>query len=330
MHHSAADSPDSTDVPAPHAPTVPVPGRTLHGEPWEDDYAWLRNVDDPLTQRYLGDERAFYEARTAHTRSLQQTMFEEMVSRTVPSDRSVSWSRGGLVYYTCTAAGKEYQQLFRLGAEDSPAELVLDENDLADGSPYFALGLREPSPDGGVVAYSVDLAGDEVFELRFRDTVAGKDLPETVARSYYGGAWSADSQTFFYVVHDKAYRPHQVWRHELGTDPADDALVLQEDDDRFEVYCEGSRSGAYVVIRIQSKDTSEVWLVPTDRPGAPARVVQPRVPGLLYSVALEPRPDGDVLLVVTDDAATEFRILQAPVAEPGRAGSTELIGEDQA
>ena len=226
--------------------------------------------------------------------------------------------------------GRNTSSCSALGAEDSPAELLLDENDLADGSPYFALGLREPSPDGGVVAYSVDLAGDEVFELRFRDTVAGKDLPETVARSYYGGAWSADSRTFFYVVHDQAYRPHQVWRHELGTDPADDALVLQEDDDRFEVYCEGSRSGAYVVIRIQSKDTSEVWLVPTDRPGTPARVVQPRVPGLLYSVAHAPRPDGDVLLVVTDDAATEFRLMQAPVADPGRAGWTELIGEDQA
>jgi oligopeptidase B len=335
VHHSTADSPDSNagspdgeGLPVPSAPARPDPGRTLHGEPWVDEYAWLRDAGDPLTQRYLGDERAFYEARTAHTRSLQQTMFEEMVSRTLPSDRSVSWSRGGLVYYTSTASGKEYQQLFRLGAQDSPAELVLDENDLAGGSPYFALGLREPSPDGDTLAYSVDVSGDEIYELRFRDLVSGKDRPETVAHTYYGGTWSADSRTFFYIVHDHAYRPHQVWRHELGTDPGEDVLVLQEDDERFELYCEGSRSGAYVVLVSQSKDTSEVWLVPTGRPRTPPRVVQPRVPGLLYTVAHAPRPDGDVLLVVTNDAAPEFRLMRTPVADPGRSSWTELIGED--
>jgi oligopeptidase B len=330
VHHSETDSPNRNDLRAPVAPARPGPARRLHGEPWTDDFAWLRDRDDPITQRYLGDERAYYEARTAHTRSLQQTMFEEMVSRTLPSDRSVSWSRGGLVYYTCTTAGKEYQQLFRLGAQDSAAELVLDENDLAEGSSYFALGIREPSPDGATLAYSVDLAGNEVYELRFRDVASGKDLAETVARSYYGSAWSADSRTFFYVVHDNAYRPHQVWRHELGTDPADDVLVLQEDDERYEVSCEASRSGAFVVISSQSQDTSEVWLVRTDQPRALPSVVQPRIPGVLYSVAHAPRADGDVLLVVTDDGATEFRLMSTPVAGPGRESWTEVVSEDPA
>ncbi len=328
MDHVRADSSDSSGSTAPVAPARPQPARALHGQSWVDDFAWLRDIDDPITQRYLGDERAYYEARTAHTRSLQQTMFEEMVSRTLPSDRSVSWSRGGLVYYTSTAAGKEYQQLFRLSAQDSAAELVLDENDLADGSSYLAVGIREPSPDGATLAYSVDLDGDEVYELRFRDVGSGKDLPETVARTYYGGAWSADSRTFFYVVHDQAYRPHQVWRHELGTDPAGDVLVLQEDDQRFELFCEGSRSGAFVVIRSEAKHSSEVWLVPTGAPQLLPSVVQPRVPGLLYWVAHAPRPDGDVLLVVTNDAATEFRLMSAPVHSPGREAWTELIGED--
>ena len=93
--------------------------------------------------------------------------------------------RGGLVYYTSTVAGKEYQQFVGSGAQDSSAELLLDENDLAEGSDYFSLGLREPSPDGSVLAYSVDLEGDEVYELRFRDLRTGKDLADTVARTYY-------------------------------------------------------------------------------------------------------------------------------------------------
>ena len=62
-----------------------------------------------------------------------------------------------------------------------------------------------------------------------------RDLPDVVARSYYGGAWSADSPWFFYTVHDEAYRPHEVWRHRLGTPVEDDVLVLDEPDERFEL-----------------------------------------------------------------------------------------------
>ena len=134
---------------APTAAARPGPPRELHGQAWVDEFAWLRDPEDPQTQAYLRDERAYYDARTAHTRSLQRTMFDEMARRTLPADRSVSWMRGGLVYYTSTVAGKEYQQFWRSGAQDSSAELLLDENDLAEGSDYFSLGLREPS-DGDI------------------------------------------------------------------------------------------------------------------------------------------------------------------------------------
>jgi oligopeptidase B len=318
------------DHAAPRADPRPGPARELHGEVRVDEFAWLRDHTDPLTQAYLRDERAYYDARTAHTRSLQRTLFDEMTRRTLPADRSVSWMRGGLVYYTSTAAGKEYQQFWRQETEDSSAELILDENDLAAGTDYFALGLREPSPDGALLAYSVDLAGDEVFELRFRDLQTGKDLAETVARSYYTGAWSADSSTFFYVVHDQSYRPHQVWRHQVGADPDDDVLVLQEDDERYEVEVAATRSGGFVLIRSSSRDTTEVWLVPADDPHAQPRLVQERVPGLEYAVDHAPGPERDVLLVVTNDGATEFRLARVPVATPDRSHWEDLVGEDPA
>ena len=327
MDHTDADSPHSR---APSAQPRAGAARELHGQPWVDEFAWLRDREDPQTRAYLRDERAYYDARTAHTRSLQRTLRDEMSRRTLPADRSVSWMRGGLVYYTCTVAGKEYQQLWRLRAQDSPAELVLDENDLGEGADYLAVGLREPSPDGAVLAYSVDLAGDELFELRFRDLTSGKDLPDRVPHTYYTGAWSADSGTFFYVVNDDAYRPYQVWRHELGTDPAADVLVLQEDDDRFEVTVEGSRSGAHVVLTSESRDTSEVRLVPAADPRAEPRLVQARSSGVLYSVAHAPGPDRDELLILTNDGATEFRLARAPVDRPDRAHWEDLVGEDPA
>ena len=120
--------------------------------------------------------------------------------------------------------------------------MVLDANELADGSGYLELGLTLVSPDGKLLAYSVDRAGDEVFRLRFRDLESGEDLADEVPRSYYGGAWSAASDQFFYAVHDEAYRPFQVWRHAVGTPAGSDVLVREEPDERFEL--RSARRGA--------------------------------------------------------------------------------------
>ena len=57
------------------------------------------------------------------------------------------------------------------------------------------------------MAYSVDFDGDEVYELRFRDLATGADLEDVVPRSAPGGAWSADSAHFFYLVHDELVAP---------------------------------------------------------------------------------------------------------------------------
>lgn len=322
------DAPADPPVPlvAPVAPIEPVV-HDLHGVRRVDEYAWLRDRERPGTRALLAAERAYHDAWTAHTRPLRQRLYDEMSRRVPPVDESVGWPRGGHVYYTRTTAGTEYGQFLRRTADGSAEQVLLDDDELAAGSDYFEIGVRLVSPDGRLIAYSVDRTGDEVYELAFRDLETGADRPERIPRSYYGAAWSTDSGTFFYVVHDAAYRPYQVWRHRLGTDPAEDVLVLQEDDDAFEVSLEQSRSGGYVVIDVHAQGTTEVWLVPADRPEDQATVVEPRRAGVEYRVAHAPRPDGDVLVVVTNDSAPEFRLVRAPVATPGRAHWEELVGE---
>ena len=119
--------------------------------------------------------------------------------------------------------GQQLEQFCRAAGPDSPGEVLLDENllleDPAAAGSYAELGVREVSPDGRYLAYSVDFDGDEVYQLRIRDLAAGTDLAERIERTYYGLAWAADSRALLYVVTDAAYRPHEVWRHELGTAP---------------------------------------------------------------------------------------------------------------
>jgi oligopeptidase B len=292
-----------------------------HGVRRVDDYAWLADVGDPGVRAVLAAERGHYDAATAHLISLRTRLVREMTTRTPAEDRSVEWRRGPFVYYTTSRNGEEYERIYRFDTRSAETLLVLDPNALAAGSAHLDVGVVEPSPDGRLLAYAVDRSGEEVFTLRFRDLATGEDLPDVVPRTYYTGAWSADSRTFFYTVPDELNRPSAVRRHELGTDPAGDPVVAQEADARFELEVGASRDGRWLVVTAASRTTSEVWLVPADTPGEAPRVVCPRRSGVEYAV--EPMAGGwsgdgdDALLVVTDDGAPEFTLLAAPVPPPG-------------
>jgi oligopeptidase B len=209
-------------------------------------------------------------------------------------------------------------------------QLLLDPNELTDGSSYVDLGLVRISRDDRLMAYSVDTSGDEVFELRFRDLDTGADLPDTVARTYYGGAWSADGRHFFYTVHDDAYRPWQLWRHEIGTPVESDVLVLDESDPQYELDLRETRSGRVIVIWTENRDTTEIWLIDAERPTEPPRCVERRRRGVQYDVEHARIEGEDVLLIVTNDEAEEFRLMRAPLASPERASWTELLPYDPA
>jgi oligopeptidase B len=296
-------------------PVAPVESvhRTLHGDERIDDYAWMRQADDPRLAAYLGAERRHYDVATGHLERLRTDLFDEVERRIPPTESSVSWRRGDCFYYTRTVTGSDYEQFLSSRNKDDAGTVLLDGADFAETSGYVEIGVRSVSPDGRVLAYSVDTTGDEVYTLRYRDLATLRDLPDAAPRSYYSGAWSADSRTFFYTVHDELYRPYQVWRHTLGS--AADSLVYQEDDARFDVEVRESRSGAYVFLEVASRDTTETWLVSALSPDADPRVVRPRERGVEYRV--DHCRETDRLYVTTNLGAVEFRLMSTPAATPG-------------
>jgi oligopeptidase B len=317
-------------------PVAPVaskvePGASATG----DAYAWMRDHDLPAMRDYLAAERAYYEQETAPTRALQDRLLAEMTARVAPAEDSVTWRRGGFSYFTRVAEGQELEQFCRVAAPGEPAQVLLDAN-LLLGDPactggYVDLGVREVSPDGRLLAYSVDFTGDELFQLRIRDLATGEDLPDRIDATYYGLAWAADSRSLFYVLTDQQYRPHEVWRHELGTDPASDVRVFREDDERFALIVRATRSGGYVLIETESRNTTETLVIPAAAPQTPPAVLEPRRRGTEYRAdhAVGPDgldgPDGGEFYLVTNDGAEEFRLVRAPALAPGRANWTEVI-----
>jgi oligopeptidase B len=289
-----------------------------------DDYAWLRDRDEPDTLAYLEAENAYADAWFEPKAHLREELFEEIKRRTQETDQSVPVPKGPWAYFSRTVEGLDYPIHGRRPRSDDGAaseRVLLDENAEAKGHEYFALGGYDVSPDHRTVAWSSDVDGSEEYTLRFRDVATLGDLPDVVERTYYGTAWSADGTQFFYVKPDDALRPFQVWRHELGTATTDDALVFEEADERFFVGVELTRNEAFVVISSESKTTSEVWFIPASSPLSPPTVIERRDAGHEYSVDHR----GDDFVILTNLDAEDFRVVTAPVASPSRTFWRSLV-----
>lgn len=296
--------------------------RTVHGESVTDDYYWLLDRDDPDTIAYLEAENAWTEAATAHLAPLRDRLFEEIKARVQETDLSVPARKGPWWYVSRTLEGAQYPVLCRRRHADDEAgeQVLIDGNALAGDSPYFDLGVAAVSPDHRMLAFSVDLEGDERYHLRFMDLDRGGLLDDEVSPVAAGGTWAGDNATFFYVTLDTANRPHRVWRHRLGTAAADDVVVFDEPDERFFVHVGLTRSEQYLLVTTQSKLTSEVRALPADRPYGSFEVIEPRRQGVEYHVDHQ----GDRFLVLANDGHEDFALLAAPLDSPGRASWREL------
>lgn len=306
-------------------PAAPVRPQILesNGDVRVDPYYWLRDRQNPEVTAYLETENAYTEAVMRASADTQQRLYREIVGRIQETDHSAPVFYKGWWTYTRTVEGLEYEiYCRRLGSMDAPEQVILDANELAKGHDYLEVGFADRSPDETLLAYAVDFNGAELHELRFRDLTSGADLPDFIGDVYYGAAWSADSKTFFYVKTDATVRPYQVWRHRLGG-AGDDALVYQEDDERFEVSLELSKSERFIFITSASQVTSEVLYLTSDRPEATPASIEPRRDGIEYSVEHQE----DRFLILTDDAAPNFRLMAAPISRPGRAEWSEIVPE---
>ncbi|MEU9833357.1 S9 family peptidase [Streptosporangium sp. NPDC048047] len=308
----------------PKAKKVPSE-RVHHGDTVVDEYAWLTVKDDPDTIAYLEAENAYTEQATAHLKSLQETIFQEIKGRTLETDLSVPSRKNGWWYYSRTEEGKQYGIQCRVAAAgETPPELkageplpgeevLLDGNELAGDSEFFAVGTSAVSPDGTMMAYAVNFTGDERFTLRVKNLVTGEILPDEIPGIFYGGAWSADGTAFFYTTVDESWRPYRVHRHTIGTAAEDDVLVHEETDERFWLGIGLSRSERYLMLAAASKITSEVRILEADDPAGEFRVVRPRETGVEYDV----EHAGDRFLVLHNRNAENFELATAPLDDPG-------------
>jgi len=305
--------------------------RTHHGDVFTDPFDWLRDKDAPDVTAHLQAENAYTDARTAHLEGLRQRVFDEIKARTQETDLSVPTRRGDWWHYSRTVAGSQYGIHCRapLAAPDDwtppvltpgvavPGEQVLlDGNVEAAGHEFFALGSLDSTRDGRFVLYGIDTTGDERYTIRVRDLVTGELLADEITGTSAGAEFSPDGASIVYTTVDDAWRPDTLWRHAIGTEVAADVVLFHEPDERFWLGAGFTRSERFLVIGLGSSITSESWLVPADDLTAQPRVVWPRSEGVEYSVDHAVVGGEDVLLVLHNDGALDFELVQVSAADP--------------
>ncbi|HZV85678.1 MAG TPA: S9 family peptidase [Brevundimonas sp.] len=326
---AGASMPQGAPVP-PVARKIPVTIEQL-GRVRTDDYQWMKDdnwqavLRDPTVLRadvreQLLAENAYREAMMASTLPLQTQMFEEMKGRIKEADSSVPSPDGAWEYYVEYRTGDQHPRYMRRPRAGGDAVTLLDGNALAEGKAYSEVSAADHSPDHDLFAYAEDAQGSEVHQIFVRDLGTGQILPDPIGSATGDFAFSPDSQWIFWTNRDDNGRPDKIFRRPARGGEA--TLVYDEADEGMFLGVGRTADDAFILISIANQETSEGRIIPAATPTAEPVVLDPREVGRRY----EADHWGDRWVIRTNAGdAVDFKIVEAPTNNPGRAQWTDLV-----
>ena len=305
----------------------------MHGDTRIDNYYWMRltdeqkNAKDPDQQtqdvvEYIYQENQYTQSNLSHTRKLQNTIFDEMVSRIKKDDESVPYLKNGYYYYSRYEKDKEYRiHCRKKGSLDAKEEILLDENILAKGYDYFSIGGLSISPNNKWLAFGVDTVSRRVYEIRFKNLESGDILDETIENSTGGVAWANDNETVFYTSkNETTLLGEKIWRHKIGSNNLDE-MVYHETDETFYNGVYRSKSGKFIIIYHSSTLITDYQILNADNPNGKFTRFTPRDFDHEYSIDHY----NDKFYIITNWKAKNNRLMQTPDTKTNISNWREVL-----
>jgi len=300
-----------------------------------DDYAWMKDdnwqqvLRDPKVLRpdvreHLGAENAYAKAMLARTEALQAQMFAEMKGRIKEDDSSVPAPDGPWDYYVRYDLGAQHPIHARRprGASDGE-QVLLDEEALAKGKPFFQVGAASHSPDHGLYAWAADEQGSEYYAIQVKDLVTGEALGGPIESAYGDFTFSPDSRWIFWIWRDENARPSKVFRRPARG--GDNVLVYEEKDEGMFLGLGTASDDSHILIHVGNQETTELWLIPAADPTGEPVVAAPRQVGVKYS--LDHWTDRWVIRS-NADGAVDFKLSVSDAAVPAKATWRDWIAHE--
>lgn len=302
---------------------------TLHGDVRQDDYYWLRGAEKPEVIEYLEAENQYYDEVMKPLGPLTDTLYQEMVARVPADEAGVAVQDGPYYYYSRMEGAKQYPIYARKRAHDRQAlesaaeEVLLDLNALATGSDFLSVTVLRTSADHQKLAYLENRDGTDRYTLLVRNIATGELLPDQVPGVFLHASleWDKTGEYLYYTKVDETQRPYQLWRHQLGNTA--DVLLYEENDVTFSIGIGKSRSGQYLWLKSDNKETDEAYFIDLNNPEAGLHLFDARRPGIKYDV----EHWNDRFLILTNQGAKNFRLMECPVSD--MAARVDLIPYDE-
>ncbi|KIG12809.1 Protease II [Enhygromyxa salina] len=318
----------TTNTPVANEPAPPIAKRVAHelvahGHTRVDNYYWLRDREDPEVIAYLEAENAYTQAATAHTATLRADLLAELTGRVVPDDSTAPVRSRDYFYYTRWVEGGEHPLYCRKHQSlEADEQIILNANALAKDHAYFDTGGLAFSENQQLMAYATDTVGRRFYTIYVQDLRTGALLADVIPNVSGDLEWANDDATLFYTKQDpETLRTHQLFRHTLGEDPAQDVLVYEEQDETFELGLWKTKSRAYLVLDSYSTLSNEARVLSAAAPQAEPRIIQSRERGLEYDVDHM----GEHFFIRTNLEAKNFRLMKTPVNATTKQSWQEVV-----
>ena len=301
---------------------IPTP-LEKHGHVRVDNYYWLRQRDNPEVIKYLNDENEYGAKEMAHTREFEERLFDEIKGRFKQTDMAVPYKRDDYYYYTRFEQGKEYPIYARKRRSlEQPEEVMLDANALAEGHEFFSIGGSAVSAGQDILAYAVDTQGRRIHMAYLKNLTTGEMLADALPNVTENLVWANDNKTLFYAKQDETtLRQFQIYRHVIGSDPAEDQLVFQEDDETYVAYIFKTKSKKFLMIVSAHTNSQEYRYCDADQPLGEFKLFLPREREHEYHID----HFYDRFIIRTNYHAKNFRLMSTPIDKPAREHWQEII-----
>jgi oligopeptidase B len=279
---------------------------TIHDHTRIDNYYWLNQRENPKVLEYLEAENDYRNAVLKPTEKLQKKIFEEIIDRIKQEDESVPYFDNGYYYYWRYQEDQEYPLHARKrGRLDAREEIMLNTPEMAKGHGYYSVIGLNVSENNQFLSFGADTVSRRKYTIYFKDFQRGVLLKDELQNTTGYVVWANDNQTVFYTTKDSTLRPYKVWRHQLGTDPAEDVEIYHEKDNTFEVGAYKTLSDKYIVLASYHTLSSEMRLIDADDPAKACVIFNPREKDHEYQVFHHM----DKFYVLTNWNAKNFRLM---------------------
>uniref|UniRef100_UPI004048DDAF hypothetical protein n=1 Tax=Roseivirga sp. TaxID=1964215 RepID=UPI004048DDAF len=255
---------------APEA-TIDTRVTELHGKSLQDDYHWLKDTKEPLTNQrvmnYLREENAYVENYFRPIRRLHRELTNQLYELSDKESESDLVKLYGYFYWSKYVDNNEYKTIYRKKDEPGASEEVfIDITAMAEDKDYFNFGFYSVSPDNHYVAVGLDSTGSNQLTTYIQDIQTGALLSDSLVNTG-SFIWAEDASGFFHSkVDEKTNRPVNIQFHNLGTPFESDSVYFSTDNPAISLNIGKTQSKDFIIVNLGSNNTDEQYIARNQKP----------------------------------------------------------------